>query len=177
MKLQVLFRQIHHWGSIIIAIPLIIMIGAGILLMVKKEFEWIQPSTIKGVERNSVPSQPFQTLFDAAKSVPEAGIKDWSDLDRFDVKPGKGIVKFVSDSNWEVQIDSHTAEILQVAYRRSDIIEAIHDGSYFADWMKLGLFLPAGIVLLILWITGIYLFFLPHVKKAQKKRKKQAAAK
>ena len=34
--------------------------------------------------------------------------------------------------------------------RRSDLIESIHDGSYFGgDWTKLGLFLPAGIVLLL----------------------------
>lgn len=36
MKLQVLLRKIHHWGSIVIAIPLLVMIGAGVLLQMKK---------------------------------------------------------------------------------------------------------------------------------------------
>ena len=174
MKTQVLFRQIHHWGSIIIAIPLVIMIGAGILLMLKKEFEWIQPSTQKGIVRDAIPTQSFEALFAAAKSVEKAGITDWKDLERVDVKAGKGVIKFVSATDWEVQIDTHSAEVLQVAYRRSDIIEQIHDGSFFADWAKLWLFLPAGIALFILWLTGMYLFFLPYYKKWQKRKKETA---
>ena len=51
MKSQVLFRQIHHWGSIVLALPLIIMIGAGVLLMLKKEVDWIQPPTQRGAVR------------------------------------------------------------------------------------------------------------------------------
>ena len=52
--------------------------------------------------------------------------------------------------------------MLQTAYRRSDLIESIHDGSFFAgDWTKLGLFLPSGIALLLLWLTGLWMFWLP----------------
>lgn len=176
MKTQKLFRKIHHWGSFLIAVPLLIMIGTGILLMVKKEVEWIQPPSQKGVERSIVPMASMQDLFDAARTVESAGFTSWDQLERADLKPGKGIIKFVSASNWEVQIDTHTAQVLKVAQRRSDIIESIHDGSYFAKWMKLGLFLPAGIVLFILWLTGVYLFVLTEYKKAKKRRKKAASA-
>ena len=172
MKAQVLYRKIHHWGSFFVALPLIIMIGAGILLMLKKEIEWIQPSSQKGPERSLVPMASMQDLFTTARSVEHAGFTNWSELERADLKPGKGIIKFVSTTNWEVQVDTHTAEVLHVAKRRSDVIEAIHDGSYFADWMKLGLFLPAGIMLLILWLTGVYLFALTEYKKAKKRKKK-----
>ncbi len=177
MKLQVLLRKIHHWGSIIIAIPLIVMIGAGILLSLKKEIDWIQPPIQQGAVID-VPAVTLVEMFEAAKSVPEAGISSWADLERVDIKPDKGVVKFISYSRWEVQIDTSTAEILQVAYRRSDLIESIHDGSFFADnWTKLGLFLPAGIMLFILWMTGIYMFFLPIVKRSQRARKKALSSK
>ena len=171
MKSQILYRKIHHWGSIIVALPLLVMIGAGILLMVKKEFDWIQPSTQKGIEHQAVPTQSFEQLFAVVKAIPEMELGHWSELERVDVKPGKGVVKFVAANNWEAQIDSHTGEVLLLAKRRSDVIEAIHDGSWFADWAKLGLFLPAGIVLLVLWLTGIYLFVLPHYKKSQKRKR------
>ncbi|GAA0858905.1 hypothetical protein GCM10009114_30280 [Aliiglaciecola litoralis] len=147
------------------------MIGAGVLLMLKKEVEWIQPSSQKGIERNSVPMASMQTLFDAALTVETAGFTSWEELERADLKPGKGIIKFVSATNWEVQVDTHTAEVLQVAQRRSDVIEAIHDGSYFADWIKLGIFLPAGIGLFILWVTGIYLFGLTEYKKIKNRKR------
>ena len=85
-----------------------------------------------------VPAVTLVEMFEVAKSVPEAGISSWADLDRVDIKPDKGVIKFISHSRWEVQIDTGTAEILQVAYRRSDLIESIHDGSCFADnWTKL----------------------------------------
>ena len=173
MKPQILFRKIHHWGAIIIAIPLVIMIGAGILLMVKKEFEWIQPSSERGTVATSVPTASMQQMFDAAKGAKEAGINNWTDLDRVDFKNDKGIAKFITTDNWEVQVDTTTAEVLYVAYRRSDIIEQIHDGTWFAEWVKLGLFLPVGIALFVLWLTGMYLFFLPHYKKWQKRKKKR----
>lgn len=171
MKLQTLFRKVHHWGSIIIALPLVIMIGAGSLLMLKKEFEWIQPPSQKGIARSEVPMASMQSLFDAALTVEKAGFTTWEALERADLKPGKGIIKFVSSSDWEVQVDTHSAEVLQVAERRSDIIEAIHDGSYFAEWVKLWVFLPAGLILFVLWITGLYLFFQTEVKKWSNRRR------
>ncbi|MCP4273886.1 MAG: PepSY domain-containing protein [Gammaproteobacteria bacterium] len=170
MKPQSLFRKIHYWGSLFVALPLIIMIGAGILLMVKKEVVWIQPISQKGIERTTIPTVSMPALFNAAKSVESAGFTSWGELERADFKPGKGIIKFVSNTHWEVQVDTHTGEVLQVAKRRSDVIEAIHDGTYFADWMKLGLFLPVGVVLLFLWLTGVYLFVFTEYKKAKKRK-------
>lgn len=175
MKLQVLLRKIHHWGAIVIAIPLLVMIGAGVLLQVKKQVEWVQPPTLKGEVREGVPEASLQAMFEAAKEVSEAGIDKWEDLDRADFKPDKGVIKFVSKTRWEVQVDTSTAEVLSVTYRRSDLIETIHDGSFFAgDATKLWLFLPAGIALFVLWVTGIYMFFLPYFKKAKKRKKRKA---
>jgi uncharacterized iron-regulated membrane protein len=176
MKLPILLRKIHHWGSIVIVIPLVVMIGAGIFLQLKKEIDWIQPPSQKGMVTDQVPLTTVAELFEAAAGVSEAGINTWTDLERVDFKPDKGIIKFISKSRWEVQVDTATAEVLQVSYRRSDLIETIHDGSFFAAWTKLYLFLPAGIALFVLWLTGLYMFFLPYFKKAQKNKKKKTRA-
>ncbi len=167
-----MLRQVHHWSSVILAVPLLIMIGAGVLLMLKKDVVWIQPATVSGATPGTAPPLSLSALFEAARSVETAGITTWADLARMDVKPGKGVAKFVSASNWEVQVDIHTGRVLQVAYRRSDIIEALHDGSFFADWTKLGLFLPTGLLLFVMWATGLYLFALTHVKRAAKRRRR-----
>ena len=172
MKLKIVFRKIHYWGSMVVALPLVIMIVAGILLMLKKDIHWIQPPSQKGIESNAIPAASLTDLFAAAKSVEIANFTTWSELERADFKPGKGIVKFVSKTNWEVQVDTHTAEVLQVAKRRSDLIEAIHDGSFFAGWVKIGLFLPVGIALLILWLTGIYLFVTTELTKTRKRARR-----
>ncbi len=171
MNTNLLLRKIHYWASLVIAIPLVIIIGAGVLLMLKKEVEWIQPPTQKGSEQSSVPSMSVEALFLAAKSVKQAEFSTWSELKRADFKPDKGVIKFVSKSDWEVQVDTHNGEVLQVAKRRSDIIESIHDGSFFADWAKLGLFLPAGVVLFLLWLTGLYMFVITEMAKARKRHR------
>lgn len=174
MKATVLIRKIHHWGSICIALQLGVAIVAGIFLMLKKEVDWIQPPTRPGA--SLTPTATFADMLAAVKGVPQAKVEDWRDLARVDLKPDKGVVKFVSENNWEIQVDATTAEVLQVAFRRSDIIEHIHDGSYFAGWTKLFLFLPTGMVLLVLWGTGLYMFFQPYVVKARKRSNKRARA-
>ena len=174
MKASVLIRKIHHWGSICIALQLGVAIVAGIFLMLKKEVDWIQPPTRSGA--SLTPTATFADMLAAVKGVPEAKVEDWRDLARVDLKPDKGVVKFVSANNWEIQVDATTADVLQVAFRRSDIIEHIHDGSYLAGWTKLFLFLPSGMVLLVLWGSGLYMFFQPYVVKARKRRAKRARA-
>ncbi len=72
-------------------------------------------------------------------------VDGWDDVNRLDVRPGRGVVKVWLHNGYEVQVDLGTGAVLQTAYRRSDLIESIHDGSFFAgDWTKLGLFLPDG---------------------------------
>lgn len=175
MKPQVLLRKVHHWGSLFIMVQMGLVIGAGLLLMLKKEISWIQPPSALGVERAAVPALGMDALFAIASNIPELAVDDWTGLARVDVKPGKGIVKFVAENKWEAQIDTHTGEVLKVAFRRSDIIESLHDGSYFADWVKLYVFFPSGLILLVLWGSGIYLFFLPHWKRWRRARKRRVS--
>ena len=172
MNFKRLFRQVHYWLSLAIFVPAAIMFVAGAFLMLKKEIEWIQPSTATGSVEGQVPSATFDQMLEAARQHPEAGIENWSDIDRSDLRVDRGIAKLRANSGWEVQVDTATAQVLKVAYRRSDVIETLHDGSFFADWVKLYIFLPTGILLIIMWGTGGYLFLLPRIAKARKKRAK-----
>jgi hypothetical protein len=166
MKLSTLSRLLHRWGSIIALVPITIILLSGIVLQLKKESAYIQPPTQRGV--GTEPAIGFERILEVAKSVPEAEIESWEDVDRLDVRPGKGVIKVRCENGYEVQIDAATGEILQVAVRRSDLIESIHDGTYFHDHFKLWVFLPAGIVLALLVITGLHLFLLPYL--ARRKR-------
>jgi hypothetical protein len=94
---------------------------------------------------------PLEDVLTAVRGVPELKVSGWSDINRIDLRPGRGVAKVWLNSGWEAQVDLGTGAVMQVAYRRSDLIESIHDGSFFAgDWTKLGIFLPAGIGLLLL---------------------------
>lgn len=146
------------------------VVVSGVILQLKKEFAWIQPTTKKG--SSGTLSLSFDEILDATRRIPEAEVQHWDDIDRVDVRPGKGMLKVRCANGWEIQLDAKTGEVLQVAYRRSDLIESIHDGSFFHDRFKLWVFLPTASVLGMLWLTGVYLFFLPYYAKWKKRRKK-----
>ena len=165
--LRRLSRSLHLWLSLVIFIPVVIVIGSGLLLQVKKEFDWIQPPTQK--LQSAAPSISFDDVLSAVQKVPQANIQTWGDIDRLDVRPSKGIIKVRGRNHWEVQLSASTAEVLQVAYRRTDTIEAIHDGSWFFEGAKLWLFLPVAIVLFILWLTGLVMLY-TTLKSKYKKR-------
>ena len=163
-------RKTHYWGSFIVLLPVSIIIVTGIFLQLKKDVVWVQPKTTTGQISND-PSISFEQILTIAKTIKEAEISSWEDIDRLDVRIGKGIVKVRSNNRWEIQIDTHSGEVTQVAYRRSDLIEQIHDGSWFHDKVKVWIFLPSGIILFVLWITGFYMFLLPYIVKWRKKLK------
>jgi uncharacterized iron-regulated membrane protein len=168
VKFHVANRKVHYWASIIVALPVLVMISSGILLQTKKHFAWVQPTEQRGAGKS--PTISFSQVLDVARGVPEAEVRGWEDISRLDVRPSRGMLKVSTKNNREIQIDAGTGEILQVAYRRSDLIESIHDGSWFHEHAKLWLFLPAGVTLLLLWLTGVYLFWLPILTRRRRTR-------
>jgi len=175
MRLNLLTRRVHYWASVFVALPLAVIICTGLLLQTKKQWTWVQPKEHRGT--GTTPAVGFAEILSAVQGVAELGVDSWDDINRMDVRPGRGMVKVWLQSGWEVQVDLGTGQVLQTAYRRSDLIESIHDGSFFGgDWVKLGLFLPTGIVLLLMWGTGLWLFWLPISAKRKKRAKRNQAA-
>jgi len=167
MKSKILNRKLHRWAAIVTALPIVIVIVSGIILQVKKEFDWIQPPTQLGTD--NVPVLSFDQILDAVRDVPDAGLTSWEDIDRLDVRPGKGIIKVRGNNDQEIQLDAATGKVLQVAIRRSDFIESIHDGSFFHESFKLWVFLPSAVILAVMWGTGIYLFLLPYMLRRHRR--------
>lgn len=160
-------RQLHRLGAILIALPLLVVIGSGLFLQVKKQWSFVQPPTQRGM--GTSPGLSFDEILDRALSVPEAAVAGWEDIDRLDVRPEHGLIKVRCKNRWELQLDARTGELLSSAYRRSDLIESIHDGSFFHERAKLIVFLPVGVVLLGLWASGVYLFALPYLVRRRRK--------
>lgn len=175
MNLNKLSRTVHNWISIFIALPLLLIIVSGLFLQLKKDFQWIQPSSVRGANAET-PTVSHEKLLIAATSVAQTKGLRWSDFDRIDYKTDRGMVKFITVDGWEVQVDTTNAEVLSVASRQSDFLEKLHDGSYFGDFVKYCVILPTGITLFVLWVTGLWMFIYPHLKKASNKKKKALKA-
>lgn len=144
-------------------LPLLLVIATGLLLLVKKDIAWIQPPQAHA--SGLPPSVSFDAVLDAARSVPEASVASWADIDRLDVRVNDGLIKVVTRGRWEVQVCASTGTVLHAAYRRSDLIESLHDGSWFHANAKYFVMLPSGLLLLGLWLTGVYLWVLPWLAR------------
>ena len=168
MRFNVLTRKIHYWTTVLIGVPILIMASSGLLLQLKKQWTWVQPEERRGT--GTTPKLNLEGVLSAVRGVPDLGVTGWDDVNRIDLRPGRGLAKVWLRNGWEVQVDLGTSRILQTAYRRSDLIESIHDGSFFAgDVSKLGLFLPSGIALLLMWVTGLWMFWVPLAAKRRRK--------
>ena len=171
MNLNLVTRKLHRWGAIVFAAPMLLVIVSGLFLQVKKQVPWVQPPSQRGVAPNDQPAQLWGAVLEVSRGIPEASVAGWEDIRRLYVEIGKGTIKILCKNGWEIQIDSQTGEVLSSTRRRSDLIESLHDGTFFSDIVKMWVFLPNGIVLLVLWCTGLWLWYLP-IRNRRKRRSK-----
>lgn len=163
MRGQVLWRKVHYWVSAGIALPIMLVIVSWLLSQVKKNFEWIQPSEQRG--GGGPPRLCMEQLLAVCMAIPEVLVSGWGDISRVDLRPDKSLLKVSTHNGMEVQVDAADGRVLQVAPRRSDVIEALHDGSWFGKVIKRWVFIPAGVLLAVVWGTGVFLFVLPQMRK------------
>ena len=161
-------RKSHRWGSAVSAIPLLLIIVSGLFLQLKKEIDWVQPPAMQGSE--NLPQLSWERILEVTKNNRLTSVASWDDISRLDVRPSRGLIKVQCKNGWELQLDSSDGSVLLTAYRRSDLIESLHDGSFFSESVKLWVFFPAGILLLSLWISGMYLWCLPVAAKWKKRK-------
>ncbi|MBL9001232.1 MAG: PepSY domain-containing protein [Phycisphaerae bacterium] len=167
-------RRLHRWGAVFSAVPLLVVICTGLLLLLKKEFAWIQPREVRG--SGGHPTVTFDQILAAASAADGPEITGWESIDRLEVRVGRGMTKVITKDRWEVQVDHATGGVLSAAIRRSDLIESLHDGTWFHSAAKLWVFLPSGLIALGLWITGVYLWGLPYIMRSRRKPTRGAGA-
>ena len=156
-----------------LALLLCISAITGVLLALKKDVDIIQPPTQKGVSKNV---DDWKTLAEISSIAETAFYEAHPDqkentIDRLDVRPSKGIVKVLFEKgNWEVQVDGKSGEVKSIAKRYSDLIESLHDGSIISDLFKLISMNILGIGLLLLIVTGFWLWYGPKQLRKRKRR-------
>ncbi len=131
----------------------------------------ILPVSYAGKSTDQQDWLPIHVLHEKAVTVARQDISpDLSlELERIDIRPDKGMVKFVFvEGYWGVQLDCTTGELLHIERRRSDFIENIHDGSFLdylfatdGEQIKLIYTSVMGVALLTFTVTGFWLWYGP----------------
>lgn len=134
----------------------------GLLLGWKKQVDLLQPPTKTGGSSNVADWVSYATVVRSANQALDSVQKGTVAIERIDARPDKGIIKVVYVNYWEVQVDGKTGKALTVAPRHADWIEHIHDGSILGEGFKLFYTNYIGWGLLIMSITGFWLWYGPR---------------
>jgi uncharacterized iron-regulated membrane protein len=166
------FRKVHRTTGAVLFIFFFVISITGLLLGWKKNSGGLlladskKGSTTDVRQFMAVGLLQEKAFFYLKKEV---GNEVSLELNRIDMRPDKGMVKFVFEEGyWGVQLDAATGELLQVERRRADFVENIHDGSYLDAYFETGngvfkLVYTSimGLALLIFTITGFWLWYGP----------------
>ncbi len=175
-----LFRKNHRLTGALLFVFFFIVAVSGLFLGWKKHSGGvILAKSHQGTSTDMKDWLPIDVLTEKAIETARASISpDISPtIDRIDVRPDKGMVKFVlAQGYWGVQLDAATGKLLHVERRRSDFIENVHDGS-IVDYLvgttdgqiKLVYTTIMSLALLSFTITGFWLWLGPKRMRALNK--------
>lgn len=176
-----LARKIHRMTGAILFVFFFILAITGLLLGWKKHSGGIiLPKSFQGTSTDLKTWLPIDVLHQKALTIARESISpDLStELERIDIRPDKGMVKFVfAEGFWGVQLDGATGNLLHIERRRSDFIENVHDGSILdylvgtgSGEIKLVYTTIMGSALLMFTITGFWLWYGPKKFRADSNR-------
>ena len=167
------YRVVHRYLGMGLSLLLLISAMTGLLLGWKKNIDLLQPPTQKGKAISLAQWLPIDQLAITAKDTFLLVHPDFPniEIERIDVRPNKGVAKVIFDQgNWEIQIDGASGRILSIAKRHSDWIEALHDGSIVNDLFKLISMNVLGVGLIVLLLSGLWLYVGPRLVRSRRKR-------
>ncbi len=149
-------RALHRKLSLYTFIPLGIILVSGIVLQLRNQFEWIQPSLIE-TKADQSPLLAPQAL------IQKLNLNE-KEIEQIIYKPSKNNASVRLKSGEEIQLNAQTGDVLKRAIRRTNLLIDIHQGSILGPVGQYGIYLLTGLGMIILYLTGLNLL-LPRRKK------------
>jgi uncharacterized iron-regulated membrane protein len=172
-RLLIYSRQWHRWGALLASAPLLLTILTGLLLMQRGQLDWVQPPAQTGQAKQVAPMVSAEAALEILKTLPEAEVQSWQEISQLTYRPAKGVWQARLKNQHEVQLDASTGEVLSSQYRLSTLLIQLHEGSWFGKPVMYWVFFPSGLILLMLWLTGLWLYFGPLLQRKNPYRKQQ----
>lgn len=167
------FRTIwllHRWLGAAAGLILLLTAATGLLLLLKKDHDWIQPPPMECAEGSAAELQPLAKVYEAVFALGLRQFRDESDIARVDFRPSKRLHKVLSrHDDLEVQVCAITLRTSAARPRRSDWLERLHDGSQFGDFAHDRVMPVVAGVLLYLALSGYVMWLWPKWKRHRKR--------
>ncbi|WP_047416147.1 PepSY domain-containing protein [Cellulophaga sp. Hel_I_12] len=170
-KVLRIFRKIHRYTGAVLFIFFFFISISGLLLGWKKNSNGLLlAETQKGTTSEFSEWLPLEVLYQKAYTIIQDSVVSEKPiaLDRVDIRKDKGVVKFIFDDYYGLQLDGGTGKLLEFGKRNADLVENIHDGSILdrffnisGGYIKLTYSTIMSVALLIFTITGFWLWYGP----------------
>lgn len=162
---------LHRWVGIAAGIVLLVTAVSGLMLLVKKDYAWIQPATVRGTAGPPEQLQPLAAVYAAVFALGLPQFRSEADIARIDFRPEHRVHKVISvHDHLEVQVDAISLATHGPNPRRSDLLETIHDGQILGGWVH-GYVMPAvALSVAVLSLTGYVLWLWPKWRRSRRAR-------
>ena len=152
----------HRWVGVSIGLALLVTATTGFLLLKKKDWDWIQPPVTVGQPGPVAALKPLQDVYAAVLALGRPEFREEQDIARIEFRPAQGVHKVISrHDRLEVQVCATTLRVSEPRRRVSDLLEQIHDGSWFGDAAHAVVTPAAALALLFLSISGYAMWLWP----------------
>lgn len=165
-----MYRRLHKFLGIFLGVIIFISSLTGILLAWKKHADWLQPVTQQGASKDLGRWLSFEDMAIRAQAALDSVTQtSGNTIDRMEGRPKNGIVKVLfKNGYWEAQLDASTGKVFSVQRRHADWIEHVHDGTIISEVFKLVSMNVLGFGLLVMILSGFWLWYGPKRIRRQK---------
>ena len=165
------FWKAHRWTGIVVAAVVVTSSVTGFMLLLKKRVDWIQPPTLQGAAGGVEDFITVQRLLEVVFAQNDPDFTVPGDIDRIDLRPDDRVFKVISKHHYaELQVCAVTGQVLSRGRRRSDLLEDIHDGSFWAGWWHDWAMPVFGVGLAFMTASGLWLWIEPTLRRRKRRR-------
>ncbi|NEZ46959.1 PepSY domain-containing protein [Clostridium niameyense] len=157
-------KKLHVWFGIIPAIIFLLVSITGILLIYGKSLSLV-PKSQKGVKNEVSNSISMKQVEEISFKVNKKEILSAKDIKKIEFYPNRNVYRVRSKKGYDIQIDMSTGKVLSAEKNIGSILLALHTGSFFGEWFEKYIIAGSALSLVIVTITGMYLFIFPILKK------------
>lgn len=151
------WRKWHAYLALVAFLPLFATAVTGVTLLLRGQFEWIQP---KPVPVTLEEGKAFLPVDEIINRYPKGQVE------AFMYRPGRSGYILRLKGGEEVQLHPQTGLIQKTANRFSTTLLHIHEGSWMGKVGPLFVHLSAGLILIFLLVSGIVIFPWKRWKKS-----------
>ncbi len=174
-------RSLHRWIGAGLAVVMAVLAVTGGFVAFKKQVEYLQPATRTGTEGSLEQVIPPAEIAGIVMALDHPEASHPGDIERIELRPGERVykVRLAPADAWssprEIQLDAITGAVLNEGPRGDQLWMDLHSFAVFGTATKLVVMGFAGLSLLWLGLSGLYLFFFPRWYRARKHARRTAS--